>query len=142
VPSTPAQTRILDAVAGRSHRATGLPRLDEIAVLALASSRLTRAISLDEITSPLRDRLGTKARGGGPVWSWAHRLLSCPACLGWWVSLAVSLSVPGRHRLLRGASVAGGQVFLALLERLVSEEGRAAIHGADLAKAHADALDL
>jgi hypothetical protein len=114
-----------------------MPGLQEIAVLAFASSRLTRVVTLDEITAPLRERLETKAETGAASWVWASRLLSCPACVGWWVSLGISAVSPGRHRLLRGASVAGAQVFLALLERLVSEQGRAAISGADVAEAHA-----
>jgi hypothetical protein len=50
----------------------------------------------------------------------------------------VSLVAPGRHRLLRGVAVAGAQVVLALSERLISEEGRVAIHSADLVATAAD----
>jgi hypothetical protein len=129
--------RALQAFGRRSSTPTGLPRIEEVTVLALASTRLTRAITLDEITAPLRDQLERKAEHGGNAWVWASKLLSCPACVGWWMSLAISVMLPGRHRLLRGASVAGAQMLLALLERLVSEEGREAISSADLEEARA-----
>lgn len=106
-------------------------------MLAFASSRVTRAITLDEISKPLRSRLEQNAENGGPAWVWTSKLLSCPACTGWWVSLAISVVLPGRYRLLRGASVGGAQMLLALLERLVSEEGREAISSADLEEARA-----
>jgi hypothetical protein len=112
----------------------------EVMVLAFAASRITRAVSLDEITAPLRVRLEERAENGGTALAWATKLVECPLCVGWWVSLAVSIAAPGRHRLLRGASVAGVQVFLALAERLVSEEGRAAIHEADVAEVQANEL--
>ena len=132
-----APARALPAFGRRSSTSTGLPRIEEVAVLALASTRLTRAISLDEITAPMRDQLERKAENGGSAWVWASKLVSCPACVGWWVSLAISVMLPGRHRLLRGASVSGAQMLLALLERLVSEEGREAISSADLEEARA-----
>jgi hypothetical protein len=118
----------------------GVPHLGEVVVLAFAASRISRAISLDEITAPLRARLEERAATGGTTLRWAAKLVECPLCVGWWVSLAVSVAAPGRHRLLRGASVAGVQVFLALAERLVSEEGRAAIHEADVVEAQASEL--
>lgn len=106
-------------------------------MLALASTRIARAISVDEITKSGRERLErAAARPGGARWlDWAHRLVDCPLCIGWWTSLAVSLVAPGRQRLLRGAAVAGAQVMLTLAERLISEEGRTAIHMADRVEA-------
>ncbi len=115
-----------------------LPRLEEVVVLALAASRVTRAVSLDEISAPLRKRIEARASQGGPALVWGHKLVACPLCVGWWVSLALSLALPGRHRLVRGASVAGAQALLALAERLVSEEGRAAIYDADIVEAQAN----
>lgn len=114
-----------------------VPRLEEVLVLALASTRIARAISVDEITRPARERLARAAeRPGGGRWrDWTHRLVDCPLCVGWWTSLAVSLVAPGRQRLLRGAAVAGAQVMLTLAERLISEEGRTAIHVADRVEA-------
>ena len=113
-----------------------LPRLEGVVVLALAATRLARAISLDEVTEPARERLQEwAARSPQAKWrSWPARLVACPVCVGWWTSFAVSLAAPGRNRLLRGASVAGVQVALTLGERLVSEQGRAAIHVADAAE--------
>jgi hypothetical protein len=113
---------------------SGIPRLEEVVVLALAADRLARAISVDEVSEPLRRRChawaATRRDSVGP--HWVTRLLDCPLCTGWWVSLAVSLAAPGRRRLLRGAAVSGAQVMLSLAERLVSEEGRVAIERADL----------
>jgi hypothetical protein len=123
---------------GHPHDAGRLPTLNEVAVLALAASRIARAASLDEVSKPLRDKLSERAAGGGRVWDWMRRLLSCPVCTGWWASVAVSVVAPGRHRLLRGVAVSGAQVMLTLLERLVSEEGRTAIHRADVAETAAE----
>jgi hypothetical protein len=132
VPTNPLQGR-------RSRRPASpdLPGLEEVIVLGLAAARLARAISVDEISEPARARLTRTARATpARAWStWADRLVGCPLCVGWWTSLAVSLAAPGRHRLLRGMAVAGAQVVLALSERLISEEGRMAIHTADIAAA-------
>lgn len=114
-----------------------IPRLEEVAVLAFAAARLARVISLDEITAPARRRLEEWAHeASAPSWrTWSLDLVRCPVCVGWWTSLAISLAAPGRHRLLRGASVAGLQVALAFVERLISEEGRAAVYVAERAAA-------
>ena len=121
----------------RPRSRSDLPGLEEVVVLGLAASRFTRAVSLDEISAPLRRRIEQRAAGGGTLATWADKLVGCPLCVGWWASLAVSMVAPGRHRLLRGLSVAGVQTLLALAERLVSEEGRAAIHEADVVEAQA-----
>lgn len=118
-------------------RGTGIP-LTDVVVLGLAAARLARAVSVDEIGQPLRDRVNERTDGN--VNRWATTLVNCPVCTGWWFSLLVSLVAPGRHRLLRGVAVAGVQVLVSLLERLVSEEGRAAIHEADRAAAVAEAV--
>jgi hypothetical protein len=114
-----------------------VPRLDEVAVLALAATRLARVISVDEITEPVRRWMDHWAEGPStPQWRrWSLELVRCPVCVGWWASLAISLAAPGRHRLLRGVSVAGLQVLLALAERLISEQGRAAVYVAERAAA-------
>jgi hypothetical protein len=111
-----------------------VPGLEEVVVLALAASRLARAVSVDEITAPARGRVSQWASrcGHRGLPRWLDRLICCPLCTGWWFSMAVSLLAPGRQRVLRGVSVAGAQVMLSLAERLVSEEGRAAIQEADL----------
>jgi hypothetical protein len=111
------------------------PGLEEVVVIALAAGRIARAVSIDEISAPLRDRLdrpspgatGAAARVRGRVADLVH----CPVCTGWWSSLLLSLVWPGNHRLRRGLSVAGAQVMLTLAERLVSEQGRVAIRQAD-----------
>ena len=105
-------------------------------VIGLAAARVARVISCDEITAPLRDRLARAARsvdggGHGRLVRWASELVHCPVCTGWWASLALSAMWPGPLRLRRGLSVAGAQVMITLAERLVSEQGRAAIHEAD-----------
>jgi hypothetical protein len=116
---------------------SAIPRLEEVAVLALAAARLARAISIDEIMAPARQRMeGWADQASTPNWrKWSLELVRCPVCIGWWTSLAISLAAPGRHRLLRGVSVAGLQVLLALAERLISEEGRAAVYVAEQAAA-------
>jgi hypothetical protein len=103
----------------------------------LAATRLARVISIDEITVPFRRRMEQWAEGpSAPKWrTWSRDLVQCPVCVGWWTSLAISLAAPGRSRLLRGISVAGLQVVLALAERLISGEGRAAVYVAERAAA-------
>jgi hypothetical protein len=123
-----------------------LLRLEEVAVIALAAQRLARVISTDAITAPLRRRVDDlAARANGRVSARAARalaeLLACPVCTGWWSSLAVSAAWPGRARFRRGLSVAGMQVLLALVERLVSEHGRSAIHVADIRQAQSRAVE-
>ena len=105
-------------------------------MIGLAAARVARAVSCDEVTAPLRDRLARAARaahggGSGRVVRWLSELVHCPVCTGWWTSLALSAMWPGQLRLRRGLSVAGAQVLITLAERLVSEQGRVAIHEAD-----------
>jgi hypothetical protein len=130
---------------GRSDRRAPVASLEEVAVIALAAQRLARAISTDTISAPLRQRLSRRAgrapqRGAGTVARWFDDLINCPVCTGWWTSLAMSAVWPGPARLRRGVSVAGAQVVLTLLERLVSEQGRAAIHHADISEVHSEVL--
>jgi hypothetical protein len=109
--------------------------LQEVVVLGLAATRLARAVAVDDVSQPARDHLQSWSRrpGAGRWRTWLDSLVHCPICAGWWLSLAVSAVAPGRHRLLRGVAVAGAQVLFSLAERLVSEEGRAAIHQANQA---------
>jgi hypothetical protein len=110
--------------------------LEHIVVLALGANRLARAISVDEITEPVRSATADWAGRRLPAGA-AQRLkdlVECPVCVGWWTSLAVSLWAPGERRLQRGVAIAGAQVLLTLAERLVSERGRAAIHEAEIAE--------
>ena len=103
-------------------------------MLALASDRLARALSVDSVFESARARCDgwASAHPDARVPRWISSLVGCPLCTGWWISLGVSAVAPGRHRLLRGIAVAGAQVMLSLAERLVSEEGRVAIEHADL----------
>lgn len=51
--------------------------------LTLATWRLWRIIAVDSITEPLRARfLFRDGRG----WEWFADLVTCPWCLGWWLS--------------------------------------------------------
>jgi hypothetical protein len=114
----------------------GSTRLEEVVVIGLAAARIARAISSDEITAPLRERIaraaGPEHSGRGrPLVKWASELVNCPVCTGWWASLALSAMWPGPLRVRRGLSVAGAQVIITLAERLVSEQGRAAVKEAD-----------
>lgn len=54
-----------------------------IVVDALAAYRLTRLVVEDTIT--VRPREALIARGPG----WAGDMLTCPWCVGWWVSVGV-----------------------------------------------------
>jgi Protein of unknown function (DUF1360) len=120
-------------VAPRARPAAAVgPRLEEVIVIALAAARVARAISVDDITAPLRNRLTERAASEGD--GKYHRarqllvdLICCPVCVGWWASLTMSAMWPGGNRLRRGVSVAGAQVMLTLAERLVSEQGRLAV---------------
>ena len=116
-----------------ARRAAG-PGLQEVIVIAFASDRIARAISIDEISAPLRDRLSRPSQqthSSARLRQTAARLVECPVCTGWWTSLMLSMVWPGGYRLRRGLSVAGAQVFLTLAERLVSEQGRLAIRQAE-----------
>jgi hypothetical protein len=122
------------------------PSLEEIVVVAFAAQRLARALSTDSITAPLRHWVERVARtrngrATGRLAGSASELLACPVCTGWWASLAVSAAWPGSGRFRRGLSAAGVQVLLALLERLVSERGRSAIHDADIGERRTRVLD-
>jgi hypothetical protein len=126
-------------------RRAAVPSLEEVVVIALAAQRLARAISTDTISAPVRGRLSrwverTPRRGAGALAHSLEELVNCPVCTGWWTSLAMSAVWPGPARLRRGVSVAGAQVVLTLLERLVSEQGRAAIHHADISEVHSEVL--
>lgn len=115
-------------------------RLEQVIVLALASNRLARAITVDEITEPARARSIAWGQQHLPAAAQQRlvQLIQCPVCMGWWTSILLSVVTPGRRRLRRGMAVAGAQVLLSLAERLVSERGRAAIDEARLVHQAAD----
>jgi hypothetical protein len=87
--------------------------VDELLTDSLALWRLTRLVTADELTAPLRER----------AQSWAlerrkpmlHYLLGCPYCMSVWLAPAV-LVMPKRARRLLAA--AGAVSLIAeLLER-------------------------
>lgn len=67
----------------------------------LAVCRITRLITEDTITKPFRDWVARKAYPRPPAhgssvsrpapraWRWADKLLACPWCSGFWISLVV-----------------------------------------------------
>jgi hypothetical protein len=110
--------------------------LQEVVVIAFAADRIARALSIDSISAPVRERLrrspSPEGAGTGRVREFAADLLDCPVCTGWWSSLGISMMWPGRYRLRRGLAVAGVQVVISLAERLISEEGRIAVRQAEI----------
>ena len=93
---------------------------------------MARAISVDDLTAPLRDRLKDRAASEDngkyqKATQLVVDLVCCPVCVGWSASITMSAVRPGGNRLRRGVSVAGAQVMLTLAERLVSEQGRLAV---------------
>lgn len=92
-----------------------------LGVAALASYRLARLGAVDDITASLRDRTGA---------GWFHETVSCPFCLGLWLSAAVYVTVEaalgawhGLPLVVHGArlmAVAGVQALLSATDdRLV-----------------------
>lgn len=76
------------------------------AVSVLAICRITRLVTEDTITKPIRDWVEHKAtpnpaalppgraahRPPSRLWHYADKLLSCPWCSGFWISAAVTLA--------------------------------------------------
>jgi len=63
-----------------------------VSIDALATYRLTRLIVEDEITAPIRDRVrhaAMRSVDSPGVAAKVNTLLSCPWCVGWWVSCGV-----------------------------------------------------
>lgn len=55
-------------------------------VLVLATARLTRAVTLDSITAPVRDWLESKLGS----YHFVNRLINCYWCAGFWVAIFTS----------------------------------------------------
>jgi len=55
--------------------------------LTLATWRLWRIIAVDSITEPIRARFLFR---DGPLWEWVADLVTCPWCLGYWLSGATT----------------------------------------------------
>lgn len=61
-----------------------------LALIVLAAARLTRFVVIDEVGAPVRNaarRLGSAVRGD-VGYEWVDRLVGCPWCCGFWLSLA------------------------------------------------------
>ncbi|MFE2934853.1 DUF1360 domain-containing protein [Streptomyces sp. NPDC059278] len=73
----------------------------------LAICRITRFVTEDTLTKPIRDWVEHKAaqaplsarppgraggKPGGRFWHYADKLLNCPWCSGFWISAAVTLA--------------------------------------------------
>jgi hypothetical protein len=64
--------------------------LDVVLLVGLAA-RLIRLTVVDTIAGPARDlvrRAGLRAAGDRGL-VWADDLISCPFCIGWWISVGV-----------------------------------------------------
>lgn len=66
-------------------------------ILAGATARLTRLITEDTITAPLRTWVMRKA--GGPD-TMAYTWIKCPWCVGLWIAFAVTLTAWSASLLL------------------------------------------
>ncbi|MEW6046701.1 MAG: DUF1360 domain-containing protein [Bacillota bacterium] len=96
----------------------------ELAVLILASFRLTHLVVLDSITEPLRrwvaggrDPLRADPASMGRARAWFVALVTCYWCTGVWVSAALVLLYAAFPSLLVRTvllilAVAGGQAFV------------------------------
>lgn len=57
---------------------------------ALAAFRLTRLVTEDAITEPLRKRIVAQSYAApGGIGSKVHKLIECPWCAGFWISAGV-----------------------------------------------------
>lgn len=65
--------------------------MNTLAVDALSVFRLTRLVTGDKITEPLRDQLHRAAWRADsiPVAKKIETLVSCPWCVSWWIAVMV-----------------------------------------------------
>jgi hypothetical protein len=129
--------------------ARGTPRAEGLSpvLVGLAGARLARAVSVDEITKPLRDRLALWAyRPDAVGWQrWLYDLVECPICSGTWLTAgAYAVSRYGKRRgplneeLVTLAAAMGVHVLATLADRLMFQVGEAAIWQGREAKAEVD----
>lgn len=90
-----------------TRRRASPPRLSDVALLGVATHKLSRILSKDFVTSPIRapftrraaaegaGEVRDEARGGG-VQRTIGYLLTCPYCLGPWVATGLSASMAVR----------------------------------------------
>lgn len=88
--------------------------MPELWILLLAfgsAARLTRLITTDTITGPLRAKVLTHY---GPQ-SMAYELIRCPWCVGFWISIpaAIAAFTPFAHTLFY--AIAGTALSISLL---------------------------
>lgn len=85
-----------------------------LALLILATYRLTRLISKDYIFEPLRRALGRLAARRSKFWLFVAELFACPHCLGVWISAVMALAVAHSffEWCLFAMAFAGGQSLL------------------------------
>lgn len=71
-----------------------------VGILFGATARLTRLVTEDTITAPLRARMMHVARRDrrGPD-AWAYLWISCPWCVGLWLAFAITAAVWAGERL-------------------------------------------
>ena len=104
-------------------------------LLAFAAYRAARAVALDDISLPLRERLyefayddehpvidefdRTLTRPGvrAPWRTWLYQLFTCPLCIGFWISAAFYsawrwLDYEAVHVVIIIFAIAGAQCFL------------------------------
>lgn len=67
-----------------------------VAIMYGLTARLTRLVTADTITGPMRARM---MKYGGPDGR-AYQWIKCPWCVGLWLAFAVTLTVWGGERLL------------------------------------------
>jgi hypothetical protein len=91
--------------------------LIEIIVSALAVFRFAELLAIDEITLPLRERLGVYDLGeNGKPKTFIGKLFECPYCLAIWLSFICALYFDRSLTLpLTWFAIAGGQAFLQTL---------------------------
>ncbi len=139
----------LVAVAALAAAVTGrtLPtrwRVQDLVTVSLGTHKLSRTLTKDAVTSPLRAPFTRYAGTGGPAEvheevrtesQWRHslgELLTCPFCLDMWVATGFAIGLvfaPRLARLIAGAfTVPAGADFLQLGYEMAqqSAEGRSA----------------
>jgi hypothetical protein len=61
-----------------------------VLILAGATARLTRLVTEDTITGPMRAAIMRRSKNGPD--GWAYLWVSCPWCVGLWIAAAVTLA--------------------------------------------------
>lgn len=72
-------------------------------VIGLAAFRIYRIAGVDAITEPIHGRLNASRN---PVAQWMSELVSCPWCIGFWASVALTFMLWRAGRCTRREAVA------------------------------------